>query len=144
MVCRRLSSRNSVLAIVLAGCASSTEAPPPHAGDVTVPTWAEGNSKPKSITLATAAPTTTSLGNDEPKRPAKGKKIDLDVVGADLGNVCRLIGELAGVNIVVADGVTGTVTIKMKSVPWNEALDAILMSKGYHAEQVGSVIVVTK
>lgn len=144
MVCRRPSSRNSVaIAIVLCGCAGGAEAPPPHASNVDVPSWAEGNPPPKSIAVA-PTPTTTSLGNDEPKKPARGKRIDLDVVGADIGDVCRLIGELAGVNIVVSDGVTGTVTIKMHGVPWNEALDAILLSKGYHSEMVGSVIVVRK
>jgi hypothetical protein len=144
MDCRLPNSRSSLaLAVLLAACTSSSEAPPPRAGDVDVPRWAEGTPPPKSTKVATTT-TPTSLGNDEPKRPAHGKKIDLDVVSADLPNVCRLIGELAGVNIVVSDGVTGNVTIKMRGVPWNEALDAILLSKGYHAEQVGSVIVIRK
>lgn len=124
------------------GCAQR-EAEVPRAGNVDVPSWAEGTSKPLAITLATTTPP-TSLGSDEPIKRPRGKKIDLDLVGADLPNVCRLIAELAGVNIVVGEGVTGVVTIKMRAVPWNEALDAILLSRGYRAEQVGSVIVVRK
>ena len=129
-----------VLAALTIGCAAETPAPsaPAH---VDPPSWAEGRKPATPITVAVTKPP-ISLGSDEPAKPAKGKRIDLDVVAADLPNVCRLIGELAGVNIVVSDGVTGTVTVRMFRVPWNEALDAILLSKGYHAEQVGSVIVV--
>lgn len=124
------------------GCAQR-EAEAPRAGNVDVPSWAEGTSKPRAKTLATTT-TPTSLGSDEPLERPRGKKIDLDIVGADLPNVCRLIAELAGVNIVVGEGVTGVVTIKVRAVPWNEALDAILLSRGYRAEQVGSVILVRK
>lgn len=128
----------ALCAALLLGCAHQ-EAPPARR-EVDVPAWAESNPPAaKTIAVSTA---TTAIGDDEPKKPARGKKIDLDVVAADLANVCRLIGELAGVNIVVADGVSGTVTVKMRGVPWNEALDAILLSKGYSAEQVGSVIVI--
>lgn len=133
----------ALFAALCLSCSGQEAAPPPRASDVTIPRWAEGAPSARPVVtglVGTTAP--TSLGSDAPKKPAHGKKIDLDVVAADLGNVCRLIGELAGVNIVVSDGVTGTVTVKMRGVPWSEALDAILLSKGYHAEQLGSVIVV--
>lgn len=122
-------------------CTPGEATPPSDPARVSVPTWAEGRPSAAPITVAVTKPT-VSLGTDEPAKLATGKKIDLDVVAADLPNVCRLIGELAGVNIVVSDGVSGTVTVKMHGVPWNEALDAILLSKGYRAERVGSVIVV--
>jgi type II secretory pathway component HofQ len=129
------------IAITLLMACAEPSPPPPRAANVDVPSWAEGTPPTRPpMTVASTVP--TSLGTDEPKKPAHGKKISIDVVSADLANVCRLIGELAGVNIVVAEGVTGSVTVKMHGVPWNEALDAILLSKGYHAEQLGSVIVV--
>ncbi|MGZ3418172.1 MAG: secretin and TonB N-terminal domain-containing protein [Polyangiales bacterium] len=131
------------LAMLLAGCAPEAATPARTSGPVDVPPWAEGTeTAAPSKTIATAATTTVSLGTDAQKPVFRGKRIDLDLVGADLPNVCRLIGELAGVNVVVADGVAGTVTVKMKNVPWEDALDAILLSKGYVKERVGSVIVV--
>ena len=132
----------ALVVAVLLGCAER-EAPPVRTGNVDVPSWAEGSHPPRAVTLSPVT-TPTSLGTDAPKRPAHGKKINLDVVATDLPNVCRLIGELAGVNIVVSDEVTGVVTIKVSAVPWDEALDAILLSRGYRTEQLGSVIVVRK
>ena len=64
--------------------------------------------------------------------------------GADLHEVCRLIADVGRVNIVVSDEVRGTVTVKMKGVPWDQALDTILRAKGYRAERDGSVILVTR
>lgn len=134
--------KRALVALLLVGCAEPPAPAEPVPSRVAVPTWAEGTgSAPTSVPLP--APSTTSLGEDRPAKPsAKGKRIDLDLVDADLGNVCRLIGELAGVNVVVADGVSGRVTLKLKNVPWDEALDAVLLSRGYRAERVGSVIVV--
>lgn len=58
--------------------------------------------------------------------------------------MCRLIAEVGHVNIVVTDQVQGTVTIRMKGVPWDQALETILRAKGYRAERDGNVITVTK
>jgi type IV pilus assembly protein PilQ len=133
------------LVILSLGCAAE---PSPRApGPVDAPAWAEGSAAaPRAIVLASPAHSTVSLGPLDVESTSKhargGKRIDLDLVSADLPNVCRLIGELAGVNIVVADGVTGTVTLKLRAVPWEDALDAILLSRGYVKERVGNVIVV--
>jgi type II secretory pathway component HofQ len=129
-------------AIVLVSCApANVEAP--SRGPVDVPSWAEGPERaPESKSVAPVATQTVSLGTDAKSPAFRGKRIDLDLVAADLPNVCRLIGELAGVNVVVSDGVAGSVTVKMKNVPWEDALDAILLSKGYVKERVGNVIVV--
>lgn len=111
--------------------------------DVSVPAWAEGSTRPKtSVTLAPAAAAPVSLGSDAKAAAHHGKRVDLDLVDADLPNVCRLIGELAGVNVVVSDGVTGKVTMRLKGVPWDEALEAILRARGYRSERVGSVVMV--
>lgn len=128
-------------AILFVSCAPAVETP--SRGPVDVPAWAEGpESAPESKTIPAVATQTVSLGSDAKTPSLRGKRIDLDLVAADLPNVCRLIGELAGVNVVVSDGVAGSVTVKMKNVPWEDALDAILLSKGYVKERVGSVIVV--
>lgn len=127
--------------VLLLGCAEPPPPALPVPGRVEIPTWAEGEGAPASKAIATPV-ATTSLGTDAPTPKSHGKRIDLDLVDADVPNVCRMIGELAGVNVVVGDGVTGKVTMRLHHVPWDEALDAILLAKGYRAERVGSVIVV--
>ena len=58
-----------------------------------------------------------------------GSSISLDFTNADIHNVVRFIADVSGVNIVVAGDVMGTVTIKLKDVPWDMALDVILKDK---------------
>ncbi len=70
----------------------------------------------------------------------RGARIDLDVKGADLHDVFRLIADVAKVNIVVAGDVSGTVTVKLKDVPWDQALDVIARAKGLGVERDGNVI----
>lgn len=59
-----------------------------------------------------------------------GRRIDLDLKDADIHNVLRLLAEVGRVNVVTADNVTGSVTIRMRNVPWDQALDVILQAKG--------------
>jgi type IV pilus assembly protein PilQ len=58
----------------------------------------------------------------------------------DIHNLLRIISEVSKLNIVVADDVKGTVTIRLRNVPWDEALDIILASKGLGKEVIGNVI----
>lgn len=58
-----------------------------------------------------------------------GRRIDLDLKDADVHNVLRLLADVGRVNIVTADNVSGSVTIRMRNVPWDEALDVVLQSK---------------
>ncbi|MGC4064535.1 MAG: secretin and TonB N-terminal domain-containing protein [Polyangiaceae bacterium] len=59
-----------------------------------------------------------------------GRRINLDLKDADIHNVLRLLAEVGRVNVVTADNVQGNVTIRMRNVPWDQALDVILQAKG--------------
>jgi type IV pilus assembly protein PilQ len=74
--------------------------------------------------------------------PAKynGRRIDLDFKDADIHNILRLLAEVGGVNVVTSDDVSGSVTIRMRDVPWDQALDVILQAKGLGAERKGNLI----
>jgi type II secretory pathway component HofQ len=87
---------------------------------------------------------TRRIGGDE-RRGTRfaGALIDLDVKGADIHDVLRLVAEVGKVNIVVAGEVTGTITLKMKRVPWDQALDVIVRARGLTYEREGNVIMVT-
>ncbi|HKP63138.1 MAG TPA: type IV pilus secretin PilQ [Polyangiales bacterium] len=70
----------------------------------------------------------------------EGRRIDLDFKDADIHNILRLLSEVGNVNVVTADDVGGSVTIKMRSVPWDQALDVILTSKGLGMVRRGNLI----
>ena len=59
-----------------------------------------------------------------------GRRISLDFQQADITNVLRLIAEVSGFNMVVGEGVKSKVTMKLVSVPWDQALDMILKMNG--------------
>jgi type IV pilus assembly protein PilQ len=59
-----------------------------------------------------------------------GRRISLDFQQADISNVLRLIAEVSGLNMVVGEGVKSKVTMKLVSVPWDQALDMILQMNG--------------
>lgn len=80
------------------------------------------------------------VGAARGKRRFSGRKIDLDFKDADIHNILRLLAEVGNINIVTADDVTGQVTIKMKSVPWDQALDVILTAKGYGMVRRGNLV----
>ena len=70
----------------------------------------------------------------------RGKRITIDLLDAEIRNVLRFLSDVSGKNIVVAEGVSGSVTLKLKNVPWDQALAVILKVKGLGMEQRGSII----
>jgi type IV pilus assembly protein PilQ len=71
-----------------------------------------------------------------------GSRIFLDVQDADIKSVFRLLSEQGKVSIVTGDDVKGTVTLHLKDVPWDQALDTILDLKGLDKRQEGRIITV--
>jgi len=69
-----------------------------------------------------------------------GERITLDFQNADLLNVLRLIAEVSGLNIITAEGVGGKISMRMQDVPWDQALDIILKTKGLGQIREGNVV----
>lgn len=69
-----------------------------------------------------------------------GRRIDLDLKDADIHNILRLLADVGRVNIVTADDVQGNVTIRMRNVPWDQALDVVLQAKGLGMVRQGNLI----
>lgn len=59
-----------------------------------------------------------------------GEKISLDFKDADLKNVLRLLGDIAGINMTIGSKVDGKVTLRLEDVPCDEALDIVLINNG--------------
>ena len=69
-----------------------------------------------------------------------GRRIDLDLKDADIHNILRFLADVGHVNIVAADDVSGTITIRMKNVPWDQALDVVLQAKGLGMVRNGNLV----
>jgi type IV pilus assembly protein PilQ len=77
-------------------------------------------------------------------RPKKhvysGRRMELDMINADIHNVLRLLSDVGQVNIITSDDVKGNVTIHLRDVPWDQALDVILKAKGLGMVREGNLI----
>ena len=69
--------------------------------------------------------------------------VSLDFRQADIKNVLQILGFKSGMNIVAGPEVTGIITIQLRDVPWQQALEVILQTYGYAYERKGNIIVVT-
>jgi len=69
-----------------------------------------------------------------------GRRISLDFKDIDMGDVLRLIAEVSDLNVIAGEEVSGRVTIRLVDVPWDQALDVILLTKGLGFIRVGNVL----
>lgn len=85
----------------------------------------------------------SEAGQKAEAAPAKeyaGKKIDLDMMDASISDVLRLLAEVSNVNIIASDEVRGTISLRLKNVPWEQAFDIILKAKELDKSIEGNVI----
>ncbi len=78
----------------------------------------------------------------QPKRQYTGERITLNFQDIDTRAVLQLLADASGQNIVVSDSVRGSVTLRLQNVPWDQALDIVLKTKGLGKRQEGNVIIV--
>ncbi len=71
-----------------------------------------------------------------------GKRITLNFQDINVRAALQLIAEFTGLNIVVSDAVQGNITLRLRDVPWDQALDIILTTQGLDKRQIGNVILV--
>lgn len=71
-----------------------------------------------------------------------GERLSLNFQDIEVRAVLQLIADFTGLNLVASDSVGGSVTLRLKNVPWDQALDIILKSKGLGMRKVGNVIMV--
>lgn len=71
-----------------------------------------------------------------------GERLSLNFQDIEIRAVLQLIADFTGMNMVASDTVRGSVTLRLKNVPWDQALDIILKSRGLGMRQVGNVMMV--
>jgi type IV pilus assembly protein PilQ len=72
----------------------------------------------------------------------QGEKLSLNFQNVEVRRLLQVIGEFTGMNIVVSDSVGGAITLILKDVPWDQALDIILQQKGLDMRKNGNVILI--
>ncbi len=71
-----------------------------------------------------------------------GERLSLNFQDIEVRSVLQLIADFTGINVVVSDTVGGSLTLRLKNVPWDQALDIILKTKGLAMRQTGNVMLV--
>ncbi|WP_423202293.1 type IV pilus secretin PilQ [Marinobacter salicampi] len=78
----------------------------------------------------------------EDKFPYTGDKLSLNFQDIEVRSVLQLIADFTGLNLVASDTVSGSITLRLQNVPWDQALDLILKTKGLDKRQIGNVLLV--
>lgn len=71
-----------------------------------------------------------------------GEKLSLNFQNIEVRAVLQVIADFTGLNIITSDSVTGSLTLRLKDVPWDQALEIIMQSKGLDKRKNGNVILV--
>lgn len=89
-----------------------------------------------------------ALTQDEQEQARKekfqytGERLSLNFQNIEVRAVLQLIADFTGLNMVASDTVSGSLTLRLKNVPWDQALDIILKTKGLAMRQTGNVILI--
>ncbi|MQR02682.1 type IV pilus secretin PilQ [Glaciimonas soli] len=70
----------------------------------------------------------------------RGDKLSLNFQNVEVRAILQVIADFTGLNIITSDTVNGSLTLRLKDVPWDQALDIVLQSKGLDMRKNGSVI----
>ena len=71
-----------------------------------------------------------------------GEKLSLNFQNIEVRSVLQVIADFTGLNIITSDTVTGNITLRLKDVPWDQAMDIIMQNKNLAMRKVGNVITV--
>ncbi len=72
----------------------------------------------------------------------KGDKLSLNFQNVEVRAVLQVIADFTGLNIITSDSVTGSLTLRLKDIPWDQALDIIMQTKGLDMRKNGNVVLI--
>jgi len=115
---------------------------PTEVKPVVSPPPPEAPVKPEEVALEVkpaAAPPPRKL----PEKRYTGSRMTMDFANADIRNILKLIGEVSQLNIVWGPEVKGTISMRLRDVPWDQALDVVLEASNLGMKREGNIIWVT-
>ena len=117
-----------------------TSVSPAHEGLAQAMDMADGKPSGAPVFSSGDTPGPRSPTSRRRKKRYLGKRIKINIKDADIHNVLRFLADCGQVNIVTSDDVEGKVTLMLNQVPWDQALDIILRSKGLDMVREGNII----
>ncbi|HEY5801040.1 MAG TPA: AMIN domain-containing protein, partial [Burkholderiaceae bacterium] len=72
----------------------------------------------------------------------RGEKISFDFQSIDVRAILQVLAEFTGLNIITSDSVTGNLSLRLKDVPWDQALDMVMTMKGLDMRKNGTVLLI--
>jgi type IV pilus assembly protein PilQ len=72
----------------------------------------------------------------------KGEKLSLNFQNVEVRAVLQVIADFTGLNIITSDSVQGSLTLRLKDIPWDQALDIIMQTKGLDMRKNGNVVLI--
>ena len=87
-------------------------------------------------------PSAKRAGGAEERKEYTGERLTLNFQDIDVRSVLQLLADTSGQNIVVSDSVTGNLTLRLQNVPWDQALDIVLRTKGLDKRRQDNVIII--
>jgi len=72
----------------------------------------------------------------------KGEKLSLNFQNVEVRSVLQVIADFTGLNIITSDTVGGSLTLRLKDIPWDQALDIIMQTKGLDMRKNGNVVLI--
>jgi type IV pilus assembly protein PilQ len=124
-----------------AGAAGGVQMTIATKGVVDTSAWQEGNQY--VVEVAAKKGENAAVGGQQAlgQQPAyTGKRATFNFQDIPVRSVLQLIADTSGLNIVASDSVTGSITLRLVNVPWDQALDVILRAKGLDKRRDGNVI----
>ena len=94
------------------------------------------------LTVSIRPMTVDDLQKRNTNRPYSGEKLSLNFQDIDVRSVLQLIADFTNLNLVASDTVQGGITLRLQNVPWDQALDLVLKTKGLDKRKVGNVLLV--
>ena len=82
------------------------------------------------------------LQRKQDKFPFTGDKLSLNFQNIEVRAVLQLIADFTSLNLVASDTVGGTITLRLQNVPWDQALELILKTKGLDKRKIGNVLLI--
>ncbi|MFJ2390962.1 type IV pilus secretin PilQ, partial [Pseudomonas koreensis] len=95
------------------------------------------------LTVSIRPMTVDDLQKRNAERQAySGEKLSLNFQDIDVRSVLQLIADFTNLNLVASDTVQGGITLRLQNVPWDQALDLVLKTKGLDKRKIGNVLLV--
>ncbi|MCS5585719.1 MAG: type IV pilus secretin PilQ, partial [Pseudomonadales bacterium] len=94
------------------------------------------------FTLEVKPMSATDLESSNQAFRFKGEKLSLNFQDIEIRSVLQLIADFTDLNLVASDTVSGRITLRLKNVPWDQALEIIMKTKGLDKRLVGNVLMI--